>query len=310
MSFGGHSPPYKMTEEQLHLLTVAVDGELSPAEQWSVHSLLVESVEARTVLARLQSDSIRLRNVPKVQPPATLAPRIMARLPHSEPAWPSTHRDRRNRVRQLAALAASLLLAVAAGAFYLARPHGPQPNSGPETAENNAQLDNVLPREAPPAIAPQPPIPSNPTPAPTAVAVVAPQPSPATPDQIPPPRLKGERPADVLTAPPLIPIGPLARTVIRLPLLIAVADLEQDDARQRLIEELGREPAYRIDLFATDAARGAELFQSAAKKHGLTLHTDAGATNRMKRKQATAYLVYVECLTPTEIRDLLAGLAA
>src|SRR6185437_6803083 len=112
-----------MTEEQLRLLTVAVDGELSPAEQWSVHSLLVESMEARTILARLQSDSIRLRNVRKVQPPATLVPRIIARLPQFELARQVARRDRRNR--QLAALAASLFLAVTAGAFFLTRKPGP-----------------------------------------------------------------------------------------------------------------------------------------------------------------------------------------
>jgi hypothetical protein len=308
MDSGGHSPPYKMTEEQLRLLTVAVDGELSPAEQWAVHALLVESVEARTALARLQSDSIRLRNVRKVQPPTTLAPRIIARLPHCEPARQVARRDHRHR--QLAALAASLFLAVAAGTFFLTRPHRPQANTGPETAQNNGQLDKLLPREAPPVIAPQPAVPSIPSAPPPTAVVVADRPPAPTLEPIPPPRLKGERPADVLTAPPLVPIGPLARTAIRLPLLISVADLEQDDAKQRLVEELGREPAYRIDLFATDAARAAELFQSAAKKHGLTLHIDAGATTRIKRKQATAYLVYMECLTPAEVRDLLSALSA
>ncbi|HXD86029.1 MAG TPA: hypothetical protein VN641_06030 [Urbifossiella sp.] len=297
-----------MTEEQLRLLTVAVDGALSPPEQWAVHALLVESVEARTALARLQSDSIRLRNVRKVQPPANLAPRIIARLPQVELAGQVARRDHRHR--QLAALAASLFLAVATGAFFLTRPHGPQQNTGPETAHNNGQLDKVLPREAPSVVAVQPAVPSiSAAPPPTAVVVVKPRPAP-TLEPIPPPRLKGDRPADVLTAPPLVPIGPLARTAIRLPLLISVADLEQDDAKQRLVEELGREPAYRIDLFATDASRAAELFQAAAKKSGLTLHTDAGAANRIKRKQATAYLVYLECLTPAEVRDLLTAVSA
>lgn len=303
-----------MTEEQLQLLTIAVDGELSPSEQWAVHRLLVESVEARTLLARLQSDSIRLRNVPKTPPPADLATRIMARLPGPEPARPrSIVSSERRQIRQLSLLAASLLAILGGGVYFLYLQPAKQGASDLDVAQNDpsniafllpTEEDPTPPEDSPPA---KPPVSRNPPPK----AVIAHEPPVAvkSPEPSPPPHVKGSPPKDVLTAPPLAPIAPLARAVVRVPLLLSLSELEQDDAKQRLAEELALEPAYRIDLFATDPARGAELFQSAARARGITLHTDAGAANRIKRNQAAAYLAYLECLTPAEVRDLLAALA-
>src|SRR6185312_9430005 len=103
-----------MTDDLLHLLTAAVDGELSPAEQRRVQQVLVESAEARSLLARFQSDSIRLKNVPLSMPPVNLAGRVMARLPHSIVAGEPVHRNR-SHSRAAFAIAASLFLALGGG---------------------------------------------------------------------------------------------------------------------------------------------------------------------------------------------------
>jgi hypothetical protein len=292
-----------MTEDLLHLLASAVDGELIPAEQSHVHRLLCESEDARSVFARLQSDSIRLRSLRKA-PPADLVQRIMAKLPQAEPVQPRV-RSNHSRRWVAAGLAASVLLAL--GVFNALK----SPKSTQEPAASSfahappTNITEVLPKESgSPALPPVPPEPSMSN----SVAEVVPEPKKPDPiDEIPAPRLKG---VDVLVAPPLRPIPPLDRFVVRVPLLVSVADLAREDHRQRLLDDLGRDSAYRIDLFTKDAARGAELFQAAAKASGISLSIDALAADRLKKKQATAYAVYVESLTAVEARDLLSRLAA
>jgi len=291
-----------MNEDVLNLLTAAVDGELSPAEQWRVNELLVESVEARSVLARLQSDSIRVKNLARVSPPAKLAQSILVRLSAIEPIRPRG----RTYSRQLFALAASLLLVVGLGSFLLYTQANNAKPGNATTAQNPTNYNEVLPRESGPLSVPDvapPPSPGNNI-AQNSVPSVE---SPVRIDEIPPPRAKG---ADVLVAPPLVPIGPLERLIVRVPVLVSTTDLERDDVRQKLLDELGREPAYRIDLFTKDASRGAELFQTAAKNAGLNLSTDTLTQERIKKKQASSYVVYVESLTAAEIRDLLVRLSA
>jgi hypothetical protein len=292
-----------MTEDLLQLMTAAVDGELTPVQQWELNQLLVDSVEARSILARLQSDSIRVKNLPLVESPPNLASTIIARLPVLEPV----RARRRTYSRQMFALAASLLLAVTLGSLLLFNESkNASPGGGPSLAQNPPNYGEVLPRESSPlsipVIVPGPP-PSNV--ASNDSQVVPASPSPA--EEIPPPRVKG---ADVLVAPPLVPIPPIDRLFVRVPVLVALADLDRDDARQRLLDELGRDSAYRIDLFAKDAGKASELFQVAAKAVGLNLYTDALAQDRIKKKQGTAYVVYTEALTAGEIRDLFARLAA
>ena len=291
-----------MTDDLLILLTAAVDGEATPAEQWYVHRMLSDSVEARTLFARLQSDSIRLKNLRKPAP-ANLVARVMAKLPHAELAVAPIRRDR-SRTWITVAIAASLLIAVGAGSrLFFAKPIGL--HTGAESAQGQPSFADVLPKENSPLSMP----PAVFVPPSNQVAHGPPLPPelPDRIDEIPPPHIKG---ADVLVAPPLLPIPPLDKLIVRVPLLVSVTDLEREDGQQRLLEELGREPAYRIDLFAKDAGRGVELLQAAAKNAGLNIFADATALDRMKRKQATSYLVYTESLSAAEIRDLFVRIAA
>lgn len=306
--------------EQLQLLTAAVDGELSPAEGVRVRQLLADSAEARELFARLQADSTRLRKLSPVAPPADLYARIMDRLPVATPApAPAARpfRSARSRPWLSMAVAASLLLAVTAGSFlFFSRDNGSAPNqTGSETADNGDRTHakpgasepswfEVLPREN----GPPPSIPHVAEPPTTAVAQVpTPVRSSEPPDELPPPRPVAK---DGYAFPPLPPLPPLDLIQVRLPFLASVSDLARDDIREKLADELGRDPAIRIDLFTNDPARATELFKSAAKGSGLSIHTDGITAERVKRKQASAYVVYTESLTPTEVRNLLAKLAA
>jgi hypothetical protein len=115
---------------------------------------------------------------------------------------------------------------------------------------------------------------------------------------------------NLFTFPPLPPIAPFANVQARIPFLTFVSDLEREDVRQQFLAELGRDPAYRLDLFAPDTARAADLFQITVRGQGITLFIDNAAQERMKRKQPGAYVIYTDSLTAAELRDLIAKLAA
>ena len=59
------------------LLTAALDGELTPAEQVAARRLVRESEEARLLHAKLQGDAARLRRLPVVPAPSGLAENIL-----------------------------------------------------------------------------------------------------------------------------------------------------------------------------------------------------------------------------------------
>ncbi|MBX9623778.1 MAG: hypothetical protein K2X82_08180, partial [Gemmataceae bacterium] len=114
---------------------------------------------------------------------------------------------------------------------------------------------------------------------------------------------------DVAASPPVAPPAGFARAAIRVPLLVPVADLSREDAREPLLDALRQDSAARVDLFARDTARAIELLQAAAKAAGLTVHADAPTLDRARRRPGATYLLYTDTLTPAEVVDLLAGLA-
>ncbi|MDB5313749.1 MAG: hypothetical protein JWO38_7951 [Gemmataceae bacterium] len=323
-----------MPNDLLQLLTAAVDGELTPAEHQHVRRILADSAEARKVYAQLLADSARLRSFPVATPPADFRARVMTRLPkvgsaptpippplsRPEPLVRPTVPLRPTRYRSWVplAVAASLLLTVSAGSFlFFIRQSGPAVTPAantvaqadrakhPRVSSSEPSWADILPRDN----APLPSVPPVADPSATAVATApAPSVGAGLTDVLPPPR--PIEPRDVLGSRVLPPIPPLDLVQVRVPFLASVADLEREDVRQKLADELGRDPALRIDLFVKDLSRGTELFQTTAKENGVTVLVDATAQERIKRKQATAYLIYSESLNPTELRDLFTKLAA
>jgi hypothetical protein len=294
--------------------------------------LLKTSPAAKVLLDRLQADQARLRQLPLAKAPVDLTRRIMAALPttvsvgdktpapvRSRPIppvvtpapQPVLFARRRPRTWLPIAVAASLLLAVMGGSVvYFAKQNhsGPQPGSGDlARAESPVQpapqpnLTDVLPPD-------DAPLPSRPPlVAPQEVAIVVSEvPTQPKIEVVAPPRLVFEGNA----FPPVPPIPPLKVVDARVPFLASVVDFERDDIRSRFTEELGRDAAFRVDLFARDPSRGAELFQGASRSVGLTVQVDPQSQERIKRKQGTAYMVYAECLTAAEWRDLFIRLGA
>jgi hypothetical protein len=298
--------------DQLELLTAAVDGELTPARARQFRRLLDRSAEARTVYARLKADSDRLRNLPTVPAPADLRDRVLAALPVTVPAPPAAPARRPAPRWVPVAIAACLLLGVAASSFWFftrddpaergaaSARAGDRPRPGPTTPPD-PDWKAILPAETPSA-------PTQPLPEKSSVArTEVPSPRPAAPDILPFPR-SVER--NIAGFPPLPEIAPLDLVQVRVPFLLPASDLEREDIRQRLVGELAREPAFRLDVFAKDPARAAERLQTAATRGlGMTVHTDAGAATLIKRRQPAGFVFYTESLAPAEVHDLLARAA-
>jgi hypothetical protein len=293
----------------LQLLSEVVDGELTPAEVATVRALLAASPESQVAYRKLRADRQRLQQLTPAAPPADLHARVMARLP-ARPPVPAeivrpTRRPRRGSLVPVG-VAASVLLALAGGSFWFFVNQKAGPGANPAVvaqANKNRDADwaRLLPRDtAPPPSAPavaEPPVEPD-----TAVVEV-----PSPPEVAPAPRPVAR---DVLTFPPLPDVGKLELARVRVPFLATVAEFDREDVQQQFVAELGQDPAFRIDLFARDPGRGAELLQAAAKGIGLTVHADKLTTDRVQRKQAAAYLVYTDSLAAPDLRDLLARLAA
>lgn len=311
--------------DQLELITAAVDGELSATETCAFRRLLETSPEARALHAKLKADSDRVRALPRATPPADLQKKILARLatvtprPLATPAKPRQAEPPPARRKLPAwvpiALAASVLLCVTAGsfAFFSAQTPGPSAKKHPWSDALPAAQESAPAVPSPTASAPQQadrssadafvllpvsPVPPLPLPRPVAHEVgVAPPPRSAQPDFI------GSQ--------ILAPTPPLEFVQAQVPFLRMVAELDRDDIRQELIDELGRgDAAYRLDLFVRDTARGAEVFQNAAKAAGLTLFADATTLERLKKKQIASVVIYTESLTAAELSALFAKLSA
>jgi hypothetical protein len=300
-------------DDVLTLLTAAVDGELTLAEAERVRGLIAESPDVRAAFRRLKADRLRLRRLPLRTPPADLHARVMARLPARPPVPTEIVRPMpRPRTGSWVpvGMAASVLLTLTGGSFWFFV-NQPQPGPGAQpaavaqvdTAARERQWAKVLPREtAPPPSAPAAidtsvePVGGTPTAAVPVAPEVAPSPRPVA--------------RDVLTFPPLPDVGKLDLARVRVPFLATVAEFEREDVQQLFAAELGQDSAFRIDLFARDPGRGAELFQAAAKASGLAVYTDRMTADRVQRKQAAAYLVYTDSLSATDLRALMSHLAA
>jgi hypothetical protein len=214
-----------------------------------------------------------------------------------------------------AAVAAGLLLCVTAGSFAFfagdrskgSLAKNPRANALPAPHDAPAAVPAPTPMPAPAGtrsdpdvvarngVSPVPPLPMPKEVLPPAVAVA------------PPPRYA---PLDLHGSRILPPIAPFDFVQVRVPFLRAVAELDRDDTRQELTDELAHDPAFRFDLFVRDTARGVDVFQNAAKAAGLTVFADAATLDKLKKKQAASVVVYTESLTAAELAELFAKVAA
>lgn len=335
--------------EHLELITAAVDGELSATQGRAFRRLLETSTEARALYEKLKTDQERVRalarTAPKASPPADLKTKILARIaattpkpkvkPTAQPTQPAQKAEpakpaqpepreseplpsRRVPLWVPASVAAGLLICVTAGSFAYFNGQN-RTKSGSPLAKNPWSNDLPAQHDAPAAV----PSPTAPAPAknvlPDALTVAksdalpvppAPTPKDSTPDPLaiaPEPR---EVVRDLHASRILPPLPPFDFIQVRVPFLRTIAELEREDIRKELADELGRPDPMRLDLFVRDTARGVEVFQSAAKAAGVTLFSDAATLEKLKKKQVASVVIFTENMTAAELTALFAKVSA
>ena len=297
-----------LTDADRELITAAVDGALDDRREPAFRALVADSAEAAALFHQLQGDARRLRESRRWPAPASLAEAVTAGLRDLPRATPSSRRPAARRPSWLTySVAASLFLAVSAGSYwYVAQtvrdPEGRALRKALPTPTDPAGSEYaVVPREKPPEVVAAPRAVAEPL----AVAVA---PRLTGPEAAPSPRPAG--PGDVIGSRPAVEPDAISTVEVRLPLRATVADLDRPDWKARVAAELGRDPAFRLDLFVHDPLRAAEVFQAAAKAAGVDLIVDAAAQDRIKKKLPTTWAVYTEALTADELAGFLAHLAA
>jgi len=307
-----------LPDVHLQLLTAAVDGELTPKEAHLLRRVLAESPEAVTLLDQMKSDRECLRNLSIAEPPPDLRERISARLATLPPHRFVIHAVPTELASPAAAprswlplaVAASLLLGISALSFgFFVRTNESNTRS---PGRNHMVHGAVIPALPPEDHYPSSPIRIEP-PSAVQTRVEVPVPGPA-PHLNPPDREFVGPPAPgpnpIFVAPPPSPLAPFTTARVRVPFLTTVMDLDREDVRQQFTEELALEPAWRIDLFTSDAPRGVEQFLTAARANGIAIQVDAFAMDRIRRKLGGTFVIYTEALTSAELRELFGKIAA
>ena len=286
-----------LTEPQRLLVASAVDGRLSPADESAFRALVVESRDALSLFQTLQTQSARLRALPRAALPAARAAellRAIANVP-APVAPPVLVRPGRRPVRELLpyAVAASTLFAVATASFLASN------SAANRRAAETAHLP-VLPRVAHTAVLPtradEPAeefAPREVTPPAIARADV-----PAPDEVAPAPRvqLTGEVVGSGVFQQP----ASLTALDVRLPLLTSASKLDHPETRRLTAAEFAAAPALRLDLFSRDTARAAHALQAAAAAVGVTLAVDGLTAERLKKGLPLAWAAYTESLTPAQ----------
>ncbi|MCS6863768.1 MAG: hypothetical protein RMJ56_17130 [Gemmataceae bacterium] len=317
-----------LTEQQLALITAAIDRELSDSEMAALQQLLSVSAEAQQLYAQLADDSRRLQSLSgaAIPVPAELTARIVTRiatLPTLRPlrttalpstsSSPSSSQPSRRRIWQHlvpVAMAASVLLAITLTSFVffsqterlktrtrILAQKFPSPTDAPIAPQQLTPQPSTTPPLAtgdkPPASPPVSPMPKE----------VEPQPSVTL---APEPRIVAR---DLIGSQILPALPPFERVEVRVPLLRPVAELPQDDVRQLLLDELKSSLATRFDLFVRDPSRGVDVLEKAATATGLKLYVDSATRDKLKKKQIHSVVFFTDNLTPSEVVKFLAQIA-
>ena len=288
-----------ITDDLLALITAAVDGELSPTETQRFRRLLDSSSEARGLYVRLKTDSTRLRNLPPTPPPPNLLQRVMTKIaaltpppstrpepalqpslprhsavqPQSvEPATlPFVGGNEKSRRWVPVAVAASLLLAISGSSFWFFSRTGGKagtvahrtPDRPPPATHSGAgDPDWVrwLPSESG-----QHPIAPTPNAVPLGSQIVRNDSGTAATIPIEPiavaiaPEPRPIRNSNIMGAEVRSEIPPLDLIRVRVPFLKQLSDFDREDTRQQFVEELARDPAFRIDIFTRHMPRSVEM---------------------------------------------------
>ena len=311
-----------LTERQRELLAAYVDGPSSPRQRRHVERLLQRSAEARRLLQRLQSDSRELIQLPSPRLDRDLTPAILQKIAarqmtsmrrarkfasaHAYPVWVG-----------FAAAAAVLFMVGAASyctfAVFLGRPAAPsalvqnQNNRPPLTPEvkppDEDRKDVAKSTQRDPVDAGN----SDATPQPRVNELANAKPVDPKPTEI------ADKDEPIFTSEGMEMFAELKAVAptLDLPATFKLRDLSQDAAHKKLVAELQKAAAVRIELPCPDGSRAFERLQAILKTHHVELTTDASAQRRLSKPLwKTNYVLYSEGMTATELALLLQQIGA
>jgi hypothetical protein len=311
-----------LSEHYRELLAAYVDGQPSARQRRLVQRLLQRSAEARRLLQRLQADSRDLIHLPAPRLDRDLSPAILQKITAgrllpvrrvrrfaSAPAYP---------VWVGAAAAAAILFVVgtASYCYFAAFLNRPAASSVAVHNQNNRPL-TVPDRKAPDEVhkdvaqtpSPDPVEKSKPnlTPRPPHEGDVAHQKVDPKPAAIP------DKEEPVFTSEGMEMFAELKAVVptLDVPATFKLRDLQQDAVHKKLVAELQKDSAVRLELPCPDGRRAFERLQAVLKTHHVELMIDASAQRRLlKPLWRTNYVLYSEGMTAAELALLLQQIGA
>ena len=305
-----------LTELQRELISLAVDGRLSPAEEIAFRRLASESCDALALFQTLQAHAARLHSLPRASLSAGRSAKLFQAIaatpvPSAPPVTPRTP-ARSGRSWFPHAVAASTLLAVTGASFWLSQQSARPIANRAEEATRLPAVNSQEPAAKPGVIAARPvdtttPLSELPFPrevTPSELTRVA---SSLPPELAPEPRVRSA--GDIVGSGAFQQRASLASLDLRLPVLTSASKLDSPEVRALTAAELNTSPAVRLDLFARDTLRGIQLLQSAAKNAGVAVAVDALTSERIKKNQPLVWAVYAETLTADDIGKWLDQLA-
>jgi hypothetical protein len=314
-----------LTDHCRQLLAAYVDGELNARQQDTVLRLLHGSPEARELLRRMQQDAAAVRLLPRRRLERDLSAPVVQLIVERR-LQPGSRRRRSVERRQpnfpawagfSAAAAALLLVAFGSYLYFSATMEDGPENRVAAKGKANAPV-RPADRPAGDGRREQTPQPKKDGESAVAVKTSDPEsvPAPAV-AQAPDEPVPGKAPdAAIMAAPdPIASMEMFRVAAVTQPQILKLADLDQAPRGQQLLQELRKQPAYRMESPVKDSIKAFDRLKAALASRGIGLVIDQTAQARTSAparlaKIKTNFVLYVEDVTPEELVQLFQSAAA
>lgn len=302
------------------LLTAYIDGELSSRQRRHVVRLLHRSEEARQLLQQLKADARALRQLPRPPIPMDLTGPVLRLIAEGNL---TPHQNRTIKAAAATAwmgplaswaVAAAVLLTLGVASYFYFVSSLDQ-NATTEIAQK--QPDSTVltahPEETKPSIAHNEDeirTESRKTPAPKT----------DHPSAVKAPKMVRQRGGKSKTNPvDKPPTPPKEETALTdrletfhfdrvpdlLPVVLKLSDLDRLPARKKLVAELSKDSAFRLELPCPNGTKAVDRIQKAARTLHIGLIIDKPAQERIKLKWKVSYLLYLENVTREELAEFV-----
>jgi hypothetical protein len=304
-----------LPERLSQLLTAYIDGEATASQRQAVERLLEQSAEARALLQQLQENIRLLQNLPQQRLTNDFSGQVMRQISARrlsqrrrlvEPALPSLP------IWTGLAVAAGVFLVVAWGSYlyfvatwhkdsaesqFVTKTPAPGPIGGQShrIANNDAASEQAVDanREQRTAASPEVARSDSDDPLPLVDSSDSAR-KPKPDDELAIPKPKREK-LEVFTAP--------------LPLRMALTDLEREETRARLQQQLQRASEHRLELFCQGNGKAVERLQTLLLNRNIRLLMDPEVKARLTNRRLFAdYALFVEGMSPGDVVTLLQDL--